>query len=445
MKLSKEDKAWNKEEYNKKLVSVEDAAKVVKSGDRISTGMASSAPIELLKALSARKDELEDVHIYSGLTFYPFPFLRGDFKGHINYHSFFLAVERKFLSEGNIEISSIPLSHFDYWHANVAKPDIAMIEATPPDENGYMSFGPVGASKNRAIVNAASKIIVQVNKSTPRVSGSKETFIHVSDVDYICEVDYPLTEIPSAPILDEERIMAEHIAGEIPDGACLQIGIGGTPDAICKFLLTKNDLGIHSELVMHGIMELHKNGNITGARKTIDRGKIINGGVVGTKECYDWASSTSEVEFRPSSYCNNPLIIAQNDNQISINSALFVDLSGQIVAESIGFNQFSGCGGQHDFAMGARLSNGGKAFIALPATYPDKKSGGFASRIVSVLPPGSRVTTPHMLVHFVTTEFGIVDLRDKSFSDRAKALIGIAHPDLRDKLTSDAKTFGLIS
>lgn len=442
--MPSEGKGWQ-EEYAKKLLSVKEAASIVKSGDRISTGMASSVPIELLKALSARKDELEDVHIYSGLTFYPFPFLRGEFKGHIKYHSFFFAVERAYVAEGNIETSSIPLSHFDYWHANIAKPDIAMIETTLPDENGYMSFGPVGASKNPSIVNAASKVIAQVNKSTPRVNGSKETFIHVSQVDYICEVDYPVLEIPSAPVTEEDSLMAQYIADQIPDGSCLQIGIGGTPNAICKLLLTKNDLGIHSELVMDGIMELHKNGNITGTRKTIDRSLIVNGGVVGTKECYDWAANTKEVQFRPSNYCNNPLIIAQNDNMVSVNSALYVDLSGQIAAESIGFNVFSGCGGQHDFAMGARLSKGGKFFIALPATYLDKKSGGLASRIVSVLPPGSRVTTPHMLSNYVVTEFGIVDLRDRSFSDRARALISIAHPDFKDQLASEARKYGLIS
>ena len=438
-------KSYSKDDYLKKLVSAKEAAALVKSGDRISFGMASSAPIELLKAVCARKEELQDVNFYSGLTFYPFPFMTGAFKGHMKYHSFFLAAERKFLHEGNIEISSIPLSHFDYWHASVARPNIAMIETTPPDENGYMSFGPVGASKNRAIVNAAPVIIAQVNKSTPRVNGSPETFIHVSEVDYICEVDYPLLNIPAAPILPEEEKMAEYVAAEISDGACLQIGIGGTPDAICKLLHARNDLGVHSELVMSGLMELHKSGNINGTRKNIDRGKIINGGCVGTKEVYEWAANTPEVEFRPSSYCNNPLIIAQNDNQVSVNSALFVDLSGQIVAESIGFNQFSGCGGQHDFGMGARLSKGGKAFIALPATYPDKKNNGLGSRIVSVLPPGSRITTPHMLAHYIVTEYGMVDLRDKSFADRAKLLISIAHPDFRDKLTYDARQFGFLS
>lgn len=349
------------------------------------------------------------------------------------------------MHEGNIEISSIPLSAFDYWHTNVAKPDFAMIEATVPDENGYMSFGPVGPSKNRAIVNAAKKIIVQANRQLPRVRGTKETCIHVSEADYICEVDYPLMQIPSPPIMDEERKMAEYIADEINDGACLQIGIGGTPNAICKLLLNKNDLGVHSELVMDGLMELHKNGNINGSRKQIDRGIVINGGAVGSKECYDWCANSEDVEFRPSSYCNNPLIIAQNDNQISVNSALFIDLSGQIVAESIGFEQFSGCGGQHDFAMGARLSNGGKSFIALPATSPDKLNGGLASRIVSVLPPGSRITTPHMLANFIITEYGMVNLRDRSFEERARALISIAHPDFREHLTNDARKYGFFS
>jgi 4-hydroxybutyrate CoA-transferase len=439
-----DDKAW-KDEYLKKLVSVKEAADVVKSGDRISTAMAGAIPVALLNALCERKDELRDVDLYTGLLLNTFPFLRGEFMGHINYHAFFLAAEKQFVSEGNIDVSSIPLSHLDYWHSDVIKPTIGMLEVTPPDKNGYMSYGPVGASMDGGIARVAKTKIVQVNLTTPRANGSMDTFIHVSDVDYICEVADPMPAAGVAPIKEAERKMAEYIVSEISDGDCLQIGIGGTPDAVCKMLLNRNDIGIHSELVMDGIMALHKNGNITNARKTINKGKIIAGGAVGSKACYDWVGNTPEVELHLASYVNNPAVICQNDNMRSINGALMVDLAGQVNAESFGFTAFSGCGGQQDFAQGARLSKGGKFFTVLQSTSREKKTGELISRVVPSFSSGCRVTTPHMLTDYVVTEFGMVQLRDRSFSERAKLLISIAHPELRDKLTFEAKARGLIS
>lgn len=435
---------WEKDYFNK-LVGLDEAAAVVKSGDRVGAGQASSAPAELLKALSKRKEELHDVDLYTGNLLYPFDFMRGEYKGHINYHAFFLQpFERKFMSEGNIDVSSVSLSNWDYWFAKVGRINVALLEVSPPDENGYMSFGPAGALMTPSLVDAASTIIVQVNKQAQFMNGMKETFVHVSDVDYICEADYPVFEMKFTPGSDIEKKMSEYIVEEIPNGACLQIGIGGVPNAICELLTIRNDLGIHSEMISDGVMKLYKNGNINNSRKNIDKGLCITGGAMATNECYNWMANTKEMVLGPSRYVNNPLIIAQNDNMMAINAALMVDLTGQIAAEAIGFKQFSGTGGQLDFATGASLSKGGKSFIALPSTVPDKATGGLVSRIVSSLPKGTPVSTPRSLAHFVVTEYGMVDLKNRSISERAKLLISIAHPEMRDQLTQEAKEYGLI-
>jgi len=443
--VEKKGLAWEKEYYDK-LVSVKAAAAVVKSGDHIGTGQASCAPDALLKELCLRKDELRDVEIYSGLIYYPYDFMKGEFKGHIGYNTYFLSpTERKFMHEGNISVSSHNLTNHEDWFGRVGRCNVALLEVTAPDENGYFSYGVCGALMNPAIVTAVSTIIVQVNKRLPTLHNNmKETLIHVSEVSYICEADYPILEVFFKSGTEIEQTMASYIVDEIPDGACLQIGIGGVPNSICELLTKKQDLGVHSEMISDGIMKLAKNGNINNSRKNIDTGKFICGGAMASMECYNWMASTEDMICGPSRYINNPMIIAQNDNVIAINSAIQVDLTGQISSESIGYRQYSGTGGQLEFAIGARYSKGGKSFIALPSTVFDKKTNTLKSRIVISLDAGSAVTTPRSFAHYIVTEYGMVNVKNRSFSEIAKLLISIAHPDFREQLTQEATKVCLI-
>ncbi|MCR6546951.1 acetyl-CoA hydrolase/transferase family protein [Dehalobacterium formicoaceticum] len=436
--------AWEKDYFNK-LVSLKEAAAVVKSGDHVAVAQASSAAKQLINALCARKDELEDVEVYGGNFFEPFALLRGEFKGHLNFHTFFMqGYERNFLKEGNIDVSSIPVRELDYWYKDVAKLNVALLEVSPPNKDGYMSVGPAGGQHTPHLVDAATTVIVCVNKQVPFVNGIKGALIPVSEVDYIAEADDPMFSIVYPPASEIELRMGKFIADKIHDGDCIQVGIGGVANAICDCLLDKNDLGLHSEMISDGVMKLFKNGNLTGKRKQIDVGLMPTGGGIGTPELFKWMSDTPELILTPGTYVNDPIVIAQNNNQVSINSAIMIDLTGQLCAENYGYGQFSGIGGHLDFAIGASLSKGGKSFITMPSINKDKKTSVVSSKIVSVLPPGAAVTTPRALAQYIVTEYGIVNLKCRSLSERAKLMISIAHPDFRDQLTQEAKDIGLI-
>lgn len=432
------------QDYQKKLVTVEEAAGVVKSGDRMWFGAIMSSPVDLGNALCKRYKELEDVTLFSGLALYPFEFLRGYCKGHLNYKCLFQGpLERKFAPEGNIEVTSYNFSSCDWITRNIIKPNIAVFEVSPPDERGYMSFGPIGTYNGYLISQLASTVIVQVNRETPYIPGSREAFLHVSEVDYICEKDHKLVELPNPPISEEDRKIAEFIAEQIPDGACLQAGLGGIPNAVCELLDNKKDLGVHAEMICDGIVTLAEKGIINCSKKNYHYGRIVTPMGPGCKSTYDFMNKNQLMEMYPISYVNNVNVIGRNDNIMSINGALMVDLTGQVCSESIGFDMFSGTGGQLDFVLGAGLSRGGKSFLALHSAQANKENG-VKSRILTKLPPGTVVTVPRSVVHHVVTEYGIVDLRQKSIPERVRLMVSIAHPDVREDLLREAKEVGLL-
>jgi acyl-CoA hydrolase len=307
-----------------------------------------------------------------------------------------------------------------------------MIQCSPPDDHGFMSLG-LEVMAQKAAVETAKTVIVQVNDRMPRVHG--DSFIHVSRATHIVEVSRPLLELKSKPATEVERRIGGFIAEMIPDGATLQMGIGGIPDAVLAQLQGKRDLGIHTEMISDGLMRAMEEGIITGNRKTLHPGKVVSTFILGTSALYGFVNDNPLFELHPVDHTNDPFIVAQNENLVAINSALEVDLTGQVCSDSIGTAIYSGFGGQLDFIRGAAASRGGKPIIALPATAKEGKM----TRIVPTLKQGSGVVTTRADVHYVVTEFGVASLWGKNLSQRAKALIEIAHPDFREELSRAAR------
>lgn len=422
--------------YEEKLVSIKEAAAKINSGDTAWFGACSSAPIQLVEAIADRADELENVDLISGMSLYPFKMFKDpSLLGKINYHTiFFGAAEASFVKLGTIDVNSIHLSQLGNVLENYYKPNVVLADVTPPDEDGYMYFGPMGVSENGyAAEHFADKVIVQVNKCQLKVKGTYHR-IHVSDVDYICEFDHPLPILPQPEVSDIDKKIAEIIIPEIADGSCIQIGLGGLANAIGYGLDSKKDLSVHTEMFTDSMVYLAKKGVING--------KIYAGFGLGSQELYEFVGE-GKVELAPINIVNTPSEIGKNDNFVSINSCVMVDLTGQVCSESIGFRQISGTGGQLDYVRGAGMSKGGKSFLCLPSTKKDKE-GNLVSTIVSVLPDGGVITTPRSDVMYIVTEYGIADLYNKPYRERVKELIKIAHPDFREKLTAEAKAAKLI-
>lgn len=433
--------SW-KEIYDNKLVSVETAANAINSGDKAWIAGVTDTPMDILNALCKRYKELDDVHIYSGILMKPFEFLKGEYKGHINYHTEFLGpVERKFMSQGNIDATSLHFSNFSWAMENNIKPNVLMVSCTPPDKNGYMNFGMLGAMVNHAVLKTADKVIVQINKNMPYIYGERN-FMHVSQADYICEADYDLPVLPNPPISETDKKIAQNIADFIKDGDTLQIGIGSVGNAVAYCLDDKKDLGVHSEMLVDSLVHLAKKGIVTGARKNINNGKIVFGFAAGSQELHKFVDHNPICHIRPFEYTNNVLNIAANDNMVSINSAISIDLTGQVCSESIGHRQFSSTGGQVDFVRGATMSNGGRSFIAIPSTTETKN--GLVSKITATLLPGSIVSTPRADVQYIATEFGVANLFNKSIPERVDEIIAISHPEFREQLKKEAKDLGII-
>jgi 4-hydroxybutyrate CoA-transferase len=330
------------------------------------------------------------------------------------------------------------LSEFPLLFKNHHLPiDVAMIHVSPPDEHGFCSFGvEVGLSKSPA--ESAKVIIAEVNEQMPRTLG--DSFIHVSRLTHMLPVDYPIPEMSMAEEGDSETIekIAGYIADLIPDGATMQMGIGAIPDAVLKYLFNKKDLGIHTELFSDGVIDLVDAGVLTSARKSLHAGKIVAGFILGSKRLYDWVDDNPLIELHRTEYINDPFVIAQNDRMVAINSAIEVDITGQVCADSIGPKLYSGVGGQLDFVYGASRSKGGVPIIALPSTNT-MRDGTVISKIVTMLKQGAGVVTTRNHVRFIVTEFGVADLYAKTIHQRAKALINVAHPQFRDELTEQAK------
>jgi len=425
--------------YESKITTAEEAVRVIKHGDRIFLTGNCSVPQVLMKALVARARELEDVEICHALTLGASDYVAPGMEKHIRANALFIGPNvRQAVQEGRADFTPVLLSEFTLlFQKGILPVDVAFVHLSPPDEHGFCSYGiETGLTKTPA--ESARIIIAEVNPNMPRCLG--DSFIHVSRIDYIVPVDYPLMELPMGSGEPSETVLriAQYIAELVPDGATMQMGIGEIPDAVLRFLRHKKDLGVHTELFSDGVIDLVEAGVITNARKTLHPGKIIAGFMLGTRRLYEWANDNPIIELRRTEYVNDPFVIAQNYRQVAINSAIEVDLTGQVCADSIGPKLYSGVGGQLDFIYGASRSEGGVPIIALPSTAT-MKDGTLVSRIVPMLKPGAGVVTTRYHVHYVVTEYGVADLYGKTIRQRAQALIRIAHPDFRDELTRAAK------
>jgi acetyl-CoA hydrolase len=418
----------------RKLISAEEAASLIRSHSRIYLGGGAGVPLVLEMALVDRASDLQGVEVMSVLTFSGGEYLDRRLQKSFRHRALFLGQNaREAVKEGRADYTPIFLSEIPALFRGGQFPiDVAMVQISPPDEHGFCSFGiEVGVTKPAA--ESARLIIAEINSQMPRVLG--DSFIHLSRIDHIVRVDYPLPEAPQGGYSDAHVKIAEFIAEQIPDGATLQLGIGSIPDAVLLQLEGKRDLGIHSELFSDGVVDLVEKGVITNEKKTLHRGKIIAGFLFGSKKLYDFVNNNAMIELHPTDYVNDPYVIAQNENMIAINSAIEIDLSGQVCADSMGTQFFSGIGGQVDFVRGAKRSKGGKAIIAFPSTA--KK--GTVSRIVANLTPGAGVVTSRGDVHIIVTEYGVANLHGKSVRERARLLIDIAHPDFREELKEAAQ------
>lgn len=421
--------------YNAKLCSAEEAVRVIKSGNRVYVHPGCAVPDVLVDAMSSRYRELEDVEVIHLLTVGDCQYSKPEMEGHFRHNALFIGKNvRKAVNDGRADFTPIFLSEVcQLFTKNYLPLDVSLIQVSPPDKHGFCSFG-VGIESTKCAAELSKVVIAQVNQQMPRTLG--DSFIHVDKLTHCVEVNVPLKELPqingevSEADLEIYRHIGSNIAGLIEDGSTLQLGIGAIPDAVLQFLHEKSDLGVHTEMFSDGIMKLVEEGVITNERKTLHVGKIVASFVLGTKPLFDFLDNDPFIEFHPSIYVNDPFVIAKNDKMVAINSAIEIDLTGQVCADSIGKEFFSGFGGQLDFIRGASRSRRGKPIIALPSTAKD----GELSRIVTTLAPGAGVTTTRGDVHYVVTEFGVANLYGKTVRQRAHELINIAHPDFRSEL-----------
>jgi 4-hydroxybutyrate CoA-transferase len=425
--------------YQSRVVSADDAVKHIKSGNRLFLTGNVSVPRMLLAALVRRAPELKDVEICQALTVGPGDFVAPEMEGHLRVNTMFISANvRKAVQEGRADFTPVLLSEFTLLFKNKVLPiDVAMIHVSPPDEHGFCSLGvEVGLTKTPA--ESADIVIAEVNEQMPRTLG--DSFIHVSRLNYVVPVNYPIPEMSMSEEGDGERVkkIAENISDLIPDGATMQMGIGAIPDAVLSYLFHKKDLGVHSELFSEGVIDLVEAGVLTNARKSLHPGKIVAGFILGTKRLYDWVDDNPLIELHRSEYVNDPFVIAQNDRMVAINSAIEIDLTGQVCADSIGPKFYSGVGGQLDFVYGASRSKGGVPIIAMPSTST-MRDGTVVSKIAVMLKQGAGVVTSRNHVRFVVTEFGVAELYGKTIRQRAQALINIADPQFRDELKAKAR------
>lgn len=432
------------EEYQKKLVSADEAVKAVQSGDWIDYGWCNGTPDALDKALAKRTDELTDVKVRGGILLkQPAIFEREDAGEHFTWNSWHMSgVERKLISRGCAYYAPIRYSELPRYYRDLKnKNAVAMFQVAPMDNHGYFNFGP-NASHLAAVVETSATVIVEVNRNMPRCLGGTENNVHISDVDFIVEGDNPpIGEMGAGgPATEVDKAVAKLIVDEIPDGACLQLGIGGMPNAVGSLIAESDlkDLGVHTEMYVDAFVDIAKAGKINGSKKNIDRFRQTYAFGCGTKKMYDYMDENPELMSAPVSYTNDIRSISALDNFISINNTVDLDLFGQINAESSGIKHISGAGGQLDFVLGAYLSKGGKSFICCSSTYTTK-DGQLKSRILPTLNAGSIVTDTRANVHYLVTEYGLVNLKGLSTWEKAEAIISIAHPSFRDQLITEAE------
>ena len=424
---------WNKD-YKQKTVTLEAAISHIKSGNIVSTGHATTESVPLVDEMVRQKDRLTHIKTFHQNPFRRCEHLQDGLEDH--FHGTFMfanPIAGNALTSGKADFIPINLSDLpNLFLDGIIKPDVALIQLSPPDQDGYFSFG-VGCAHNNGILKSSKLVIAEINAQMPRTKGTR---IHISEIDCLVETSRPILELPRPKIDTVAEKIGTYIASLVEDGANLQLGFGSVPDAVLSHLKDKKDLGIHTEMFSDGILELYEAGIITNKYNNLNPGKIITTYVAGTQKLYDWVVDNPDIEVRPVEYTNSILNAGRINQLISINSALQIDLSGQVNAEMIGDLQFSGVGGQSDFVRAALLSPGGKSIIALPSTA----KRGTVSRIVPRLDEGACVTTTRHDVQYVATEYGIVNLRGMCLRERAQALIEIAHPDFRDELTASLKS-----
>ena len=426
------DPGW-KEQYRSSIATAEEAAAKIRPGQRIFIGTGCAEPLQLVSALTKRAVDLPDTEIVHLLTFGEAPYAHKEMAQYFRINSFFIAENvRDIIQEGLGDYTPIHLSDIPRLFNSGQLPlDVALIQVTPPDARGMCSFG-VSVDIVKSAAENASLVIAQVNPKMPRTHG--DTHIHVHEIDVLVPTEAPILEVPTVEVNDQTRQIAEYVSSLIEDGSTVEVGIGRIPQALLGFLQDKKELGIHTEMISDGIVDLVKCGAVTGSRKTLDRGKIVTSFCLGTKKLYDFIDDNPLFAFHPTEYVNNPYIISQQHKMVAINVALEIDLTGQVCADSIGSKFFSGVGGQVDFNRGAAKSRDGKAIIALPSTAKN----GAISRIVTRLSPGAGVVTTRAGVNYVVTEYGVAYLHGKSIQERAMALICIAHPQFRAQLLREA-------
>lgn len=422
------------EDYRSKLVKAEEAVAPIKSGDKISISGNAAAPYVLLNALAQRKDDLKNVGVFTLLMLGENPLSKPDMRGRFRLKSLFVGpADRAAVNEGRADYYPIFLYEIPGLFRTQVQLDVAVIHTSLPDEHGFVSLG-VETIATKAAAETAKVVIAQVNDRMPRVLG--DCFLHVSRLSKIVEVSEPLPTLAPKPFSDVENQIAQHITTLIDDRATLQLGIGGIPDAVLALLKGKKDLGIHTEMVSDGVMRAIEEGIVTNAYKSLHPGKVIATFLLGSERLYEYSHNNPLFELHQVDYTNDPFVVARNDNMVSINSALEVDLTGQVCSDSIGYSIYSGFGGQVDFTRGAARAKGGKPIIALSSTAKN----GQLSRIVPHLNEGAGVVTSRGDVHYVVTEYGIAYLHGSSLQERAKAMISIAHPNFREELEKFAKS-----
>lgn len=423
--------------YRRKVTDADSALASIQSGNRVYLGGGAGVPKELINGLIRRASDLRNVELTHILTFADAPYVEPQYQDAIRVNALFIGPNvRKAVHAGLADFTPVFLSEIpDLFRNGLLPIDVALISLSLPDEHGFCSFGvEVGTSKPAA--ESARTIVAEVNRQMPRTLG--DSFIHVSRLHHIVEVDYPLPDAPQGGSSERHLRVGQHIAEMIPDGATLQMGIGSIPDAVLQNLGSHRDLGVHTELFSDGIIDMVETGVITCSRKTFHPGKIIAGFLFGSKRLYEFAHNNPIIELHPTDYVNDPFNIAQNENMVAINSALQVDLTGQVCADSLGPQIFSGVGGQVDFIRGAARSKGGLPIVAFLSTAKEDA----ISRIVPMLNEGAGVVTTRNDVHYVVTEYGVASLYGKTVRHRAKELINIAHPKFRDELTAAGHKLG---
>ncbi len=428
------------DDYNRKLQSAEEAVGIIESGDRVYYGGNAAIPQTLVRALAQRREQLSDVQLNHVLLIGDDPLSTPGMEGHFRHNSLFVGpADRKAVNDGRADYVPIFLHQIPrLFRENIVPLDVAMIQTSPPDEHGFMSLG-VEVLASTAACQMAKTVIAQVNEKMPRVLG--DSFMHVNRVQTIVECTEPLPTLDPKPASDVEKAIAQNVLGLIKPGSTMQMGIGGIPDSVYEAMEGDLQLGIHTEMISDGGMRAIERGVVTGTHKTLHPGKVVLTFALGSAELYDFLDNNPLIEAHPVDYVNDPFTVHQHDNMVAVNSAIELDLTGQVCSDSIGPYIYSGFGGQVDFIRGAARSKGGRPIIALPATA----KGGEMSRIVPFLKQGAGVVTSRADVHWVVTEHGVVNLFGKNLRERVEALISIADPKFQEELELGAKDRKLLT